>query len=238
MGRGSVYPLRSLPRAFFPFPSDWNETSPIVLPDEEAHKFHNVLRLSKGDHVVLLPGDGRVLRAEYQGRVAAPVSWEDVASEPARRVRLCLALAKPDALEDSLRMATEMGVAEFVLFPSDRSVVRWEADKWKKREERLNRIIRESAEVAFRTVLPPILVRRNLFEVLNEWPDAQVLSEFERITSPLELADQMTLVIGPEGGWAPREAENIGERGRTLGPRVMRVATAVAATCGVALSGP
>ncbi|MBX3095703.1 MAG: 16S rRNA (uracil(1498)-N(3))-methyltransferase [Fimbriimonadaceae bacterium] len=224
-----------MPRAFFAFPLDWDEESPIPLPQEEAHKFHNVLRLTKGDQVALLPGDGRVLRAEYQGREAAPISWEEVHTESERRVRLCLALAKPDALEDSIRMATEMGVAEFVLFPSDRSVVRWEAEKWKKREERLQRIVRESAEVAFRTVLPPLLVRRNLAEILGEGPDAQVLSEFESISVPIEVIEQMTLVVGPEGGWAPREVAAIGDRARTLGPRVMRVATAVAATCARAL---
>ena len=33
----------------------------------------------------------------------------------------------------------------------------------------------------------------------------------------------MTVVIGPEGGWAPREVALIGDRGGTLGPRVLRV---------------
>jgi 16S rRNA (uracil1498-N3)-methyltransferase len=235
LDRSASPPLRSLPRAFVPLPADWHEGQPL-LPDEEAHKFHHVLRLAKGAQVALLPGDGRVMRTLYQGRQVEFLSWETVSTEPARSLRVCLGLAKPEALEDSLRLATEIGAAEFVLFPSDRSVVKWEPEKWAKREERLRRIVREATEVAFRTKLPAINRLDGLRTVLDRHSDAIVLSEVEGVPRPFRAGEADTVVIGPEGGWAPREVELIGYRARTLGPRVMRVATAVAATCALALA--
>ena len=57
-----------------------------------------------------------------------------------------------------------------------------------------------------------------------------VLSEREDVERPLaKSSDDITLVIGPEGGWAPRELELIGDRGVTLGPLVLRSDTAAAA---------
>lgn len=176
------------------------------------------------------------MRTVYQGREVEFLTWETVHTEPARSLRVCLALAKPEALEDSLRLATEIGATEFVLFPSDRSVVKWEPEKWAKREERLRRIIREAAEVAFRTKLPLVHRLDGLRQVLDHYPDAIVLSEVEGVPQPLRAGESDTVVIGPEGGWAPREVELIGDRARTLGPRVMRVATAVAVTCALALA--
>src|SRR5690606_38795604 len=95
---------------------------------------------------------------------------------------------------------------------------------------------REASEVCFRTKLPTFSVCKDLTEVLQIYPEATVLSEVEGIPRPFpELESKATIVIGPEGGWAPREFELIGDRGVTLGPRVFRVSTAVAAACSLAL---
>ena len=81
-----------------------------------------------------------------------------------------------------------------------------------------------------------IEVVSDLGAVLKQWPDAVVLSEVEGIPRHLTPAgDEMAVVIGPEGGWAPRELALIGDRGVTLGPRVLRVDTATAAAAALLL---
>ena len=55
------------------------------------------------------------------------------------------------------------------------------------------------------------------------------------IGTHIPLKGQWEVVIGPEGGWSPREVELIGDRAVTLGPRVLRVDTAAAAACALAL---
>lgn len=55
-------------------------------------------------------------------------------------------------------------------------------------------------------------------------PRATVLSEVQDESKKLtKVGTEMTIVVGPEGGWSIRELELIGDRGVTLGPRVLRV---------------
>lgn len=229
--------MRALPRAFVPGLELELDTY-VELPKEEYDKFHKVLRLGTGDEVALLPNDGRLFRCTLQGRGCVPLSIESPGTETPVRLVLALALSKPDALESSVRMATEIGTAAFVLFPSDRSVVKWTPDKLTAKVERLSKIAREAAEVSYRTRLPEFHTADSLASVLKTKPEALVLSESESDKRPLVAQDagSLMLVVGPEGGWSPREAAAIGDRAVTLGSRVLRVDTAVAVACGRVLS--
>ena len=127
-------------------------------------------------------------------------------------------------MDEIVRACTEIGVARFILFPSERTVVRWDEKKKESRVARLETISREAAEVSFRTKLPTFELAKDLAEVLKREPEAIVLSEVEGISPRLEpKGDRATIVVGPEGGWAKRELALIGDRGVTLGPRVLRV---------------
>lgn len=234
MGLRSAGPLRGLPRCFvagIPDPAPEH----IDLPKEELDKFRKVLRLSTGAPIAILCGDGRLLECELAGTHATLVKTHRPDTESKRNVTLCLALSRPEKLEESIRMGTELGIKHFVVFPSDRSVVRWDDHKRESRMKRLTSIIQESAEVSYRTHLPTLSFCPSLTELLKTHKEALVLSEGESITQRLTPADELTLVIGPEGGWAPREVTQIAGRERTLGPLVLRVDTASAAACVLAL---
>lgn len=233
MGRGDIPPLRSLPRVFLP---DIDlEAESFELPREEVEKLRKVLRLGEGDPMAVLPNDGTLIRCEFRARRAWPVSVEHPNSEPNRRIVLAQAFPKGDRLDTVIRMGTELGVAEFALFPAERSVVRWDQSKLADKRRRIDAIVRESAEQSFRSRLPEVGFLGSLGEVLEKWPNAQVLSEVETVTAKLERSDEMTLVVGPEGGWAPRELEAIGGRGVSLGPLVLRTDTAGIAAVAAAL---
>ena len=235
MDRGKVPPVRALPRAFVEGARP-AVGQPLALPDAEFKKFHNVLRLRSGDFVAILPGDGTLAVCELDGREANVLRVENPGTEPALRLRLCLALSKPDALEHSIRMATELGASEFVLFPSHRTVVRWDESKWPAKLARFKSIAQEAAEVCFRTRLPEFSTAKSLQEVLARHDDAIVFSESDQTLATLPpLGAEATFVVGPEGGWDPAETKTIGDRGVTLGRRVLRADTAVAAACALAL---
>lgn len=235
MGRGNPTPLRALPRAFVvgvPDPAP----EVIELPQAEADKFRKVLRLSSGDEVAVLPGDGRLIRCELQGLSAIPAATERPETESPVHLTVAVGLPKPEKLEEAVRLGAEMGASAFAVFPSQRSVVQWDDKKRASRLARLETIAREACEVSFRTRLPSITFLGGLDEVLTRWPEAVVLSESEGLPRPFEpMGDRVVVVIGPEGGWAKPELARIGDRAVTLGPRVLRVDTAVAAACALAL---
>ncbi len=234
MGSRSPAPLRSLPRAFVTGVPD-DLPAHILLPEEEYSKFYKVLRMNSGDEVAILPGDGRLIRSRLEGHNAVPTEVFHPDTEPNTELVLCLAMSKAETLEESVRMGSEMGVARFVLFPSERTIVHWDEKKRENKLRRLRAIAREAAEVSYRTRLPKISLSDSLEAVLKDHADAQVLSEVEGTAKTMKVDASTTLVIGPEGGWAPREVVLIGDRAVTLGPRVLRVDTAVAAACALAL---
>lgn len=228
--------LRGLPRVFVPDADP--EGGPIDLPSSEVDKLRKVLRLSAGAEIAVLPNDGTLIRCEFGNRVAIPKEVVHPATESPFRLTIAQALPKGDKLDEIVRACTEIGVAHFILFPSERTVVKWDEKKTESRVARLETIAREAAEVSFRTVLPTFELAKNLEDVLKREPDAIVLSEVEGISPRLTAkGDRATIVVGPEGGWGRRELALIGDRGVTLGPRVLRVDHAGIAAASILLLG-
>lgn len=230
--------MRSLPRVFLP---GTTPDGPIALPPDELDKLRKVLRLSSGAEIAVLPNDGSLIRCEFTGREAVPISVEWPGTEPSASITIAQALPKGDRLETVVRMGTEIGVANFLVFPAARSIAKWEDSKRVSRLTRMAAIVREAAEQSFRCRMPTIEWRGSLQAILEEHPDAIVLSEAENEKQKLsrELADRTepVLVIGPEGGWDPAEMKLIGNRGVTLGPLVLRTDTAGVAAAAIALLG-
>jgi 16S rRNA (uracil1498-N3)-methyltransferase len=222
MGNRSIPPLRSLPRLFV---ENATPDAEIVLPDDEVDKLRKVLRLSPGAFIAVLPNDGSLIVCRLLHKTAEPLETVRPETEPALSLTLAQALPKGDKLDDIVRSCTEAGISHFLLFPSERTVVRWDAKKSADRLRRLNAIAREAAELSFRTRLPTLAFEESLIGVLKSEPEAVVLAEGESVRRKLtRTSDQrMCVVVGPEGGWTARETALIGDRGVTLGPRVLRV---------------
>lgn len=238
MGSSKIPSSRSLVRLFL---TDFDPTLGVISLNESDRRYlRNVLRMGSGDEFVGLPGDGSYWRLRLEGLEAHVVEkLGDILPMP-RRVVVAQAVPKNEKLDEVVRMGTELGVAEFVLFESQRTVQRWDEKKWSERLRRLNAIAKEAAEVCFRGDLPITRYVRGLSEVLRQFPDAIVLSESEGLNRSLEdaLRDsrEAALVIGPEGGWTAQELESIGARAATLGPLVLRVDTAAAAAIARAIA--
>jgi 16S rRNA (uracil1498-N3)-methyltransferase len=224
MDGGNVPPLRSLPRVFV---AGADGSDVIELPREEVEKFRKVLRLEEGSHIGVLPNDGSLIRCEFRARKAHPINVEWPQTEASLELTLAQALPKGDRIETVIHMCTEIGVSRFIFFGSDRSVVRWDQAKRMEKLKRLNAIAQEAAEQSFRVKIPAIAFESDLAAVLELCSDAVVLSEVEGLSATLDSRkDIRAIVVGPEGGWSPRELALIGSRGVTLGPRVLRTDTA------------
>lgn len=217
-------PLRALPRVFLP--GLVIEESPIELPKHEYEKFSKVLRLKTGDEVVVLPNNLKVVRCKLSGRNVIPIEIVEVNNEVEHEAKLILSLPKIDRLETVLRMGTELGIKKFILFPSDRSIIRWDKEKRIDRLKRFQVIIQEAAEQSYRTILPKIEYLDNVEQVLLNHPESWVLNEGDWVQKTIHEVDMRSGIIGPEGGWSPREMKLIEERSITLGKRVLRVDTA------------
>jgi 16S rRNA (uracil1498-N3)-methyltransferase len=212
--------IRALPRIFI---SGADMAAPFEIPRSEFDKLHNVLRLRSGARIGVLPNDGTFWECELDGRYAKPLERHTPETEPALHITIAQALPKGDKLDDVVRSCTELGVSHFIVFPSDRSIVKWEDKKLQDKLRRLEALAREAAETAFRTRIPLVEYRPSLAEVMRE-PNLIALSESEKEFNqlPTPSSEPLTLAVGPEGGWSPREVEQLKPFAVTLGPRVLR----------------
>jgi 16S rRNA (uracil1498-N3)-methyltransferase len=140
--------------------------------------------------------------------------------EPAARIVIAIAHLPAPALELVLSRCTEAGAFGFDIIQADRSVARGS------KPERWRTICREAAMLAGRLAVPEVGGPSSLEEILDRHENPVMLNR----TAPLRLADlakpqNLTLLIGPEGGWSEREQARVALKA-SLGPRNLRADTA------------
>jgi 16S rRNA (uracil1498-N3)-methyltransferase len=207
------------------------------LPSGIEHQVVRVLRLRDGDEIVLLDGRGAEARCRLEAAGSLSVVGRgEAAGEPRHRLTICQALLKGDGLERVVQQGTELGVAGFRLFVSERCVPRQLSPS---RLQRLRAIARESAEQSERGMVPEVGPPVPLTQVL----DGEAVLLFERTQAQKPrlgaLEPPSTLIIGPEGGFSPAEvdaAERAGVRIAGLGPRILRSESVSIAAAAVVLS--
>ena len=228
-----------MPRFFVP-PGTLEGESVMLDRENAAHA--KVMRLRAGDCVTLCDGQGLECEAVIQdasgGQFALALSPAFAShAEPSCRASVYMAYAKSDKLEHVAQKATELGAAEFVVYPSARCVSRPDEKSLAVRQERWNRILRSAAEQSGRGVIPQLVLCRSYAEALARAAKAErflFFYENERQRS-LRAAlsggapKTLALMTGPEGGFEPEEAaaaEASGALVCSLGPRILRCETA------------
>ena len=222
----------------------------LTLDEREAHYLGHVLRLKRGDELVVFDGRGterHAAVASLQRRGAELELRATLPPLPASRLELTLvqALAKSDAMDLIVQKATELGVRTIVPVYTEFSVVKLDAERAERRLEHWLKIARSACEQCGRHEPPSIRAADSLAASLEALPaaDARIaldLDARERFAgdSPVRPA-RLIAAVGPEGGFGAsdwRRLDAAGFRRAGLGPRVLRAETAAIAVCAVAQS--
>lgn len=222
----------------------------MTITGQDARHIGKVLRLGPGDAIVVTAADGRTGRAVISAMTPAAVTARlaavlDANHEPPVAVRLAQGLPKGDKLEYIIQKATELGVAGIIPVAADNATVRYDAAKRDSRRERWQKIAAEAAKQCGRTAVPAVAPVSTLAGALDTaGPDTTVIMLYEGGGASLRaiLAGRQTkdylLLVGPEGGFSPAEAELCRARGAvfaTLGPRILRTETASLAALAIVM---
>jgi 16S rRNA (uracil1498-N3)-methyltransferase len=207
------------------------------IPTSIAHQVSRVLRLRDGDEITLLDGLGKAARCRLEGGDCVVLERSLAGGEPTHHLTVWQALLKGDHLEPVIRHGTELGIARFGLFVSERCVTR---DASPRKLERLRAVAREAAEQSERGIVPPVDEPIPFAEALAAAAPGSVLlfgrHEGKRLT---EVAPPPGVFIGPEGGFSAAEvvaAERAGLVIAGLGSRILRSETVAVAAAAAILS--
>ena len=206
----------------------------VVIEGADARHLARSLRARPGETVEVVDPEGWMLTvrlesvsdSKVEGTVAAQRAH---APEPERQVVVAIAHLPATALELVLSRCTEVGASAFHIVEAQRSVARGG------RLERWQAIVREGAMLAGRLRVPAVAGPSSLAEVLAERPNPVMLDRgAARPLSALALPQEVTLLIGPEGGWTDQELGMVQDRA-SLGPRNLRADTAAIAATAIAV---
>lgn len=223
--------------------------SSLTLDEREAHYLGHVLRLARGERLVVFNGRGAERFASVmslQRRGATLELADDLAALPESRLDLTLiqALPKSDAMDLIVQKATELGARSLLPVYTEFSVVKLDAERSERRVDHWRKIAQSACEQCGRHQPPRIEPPAALTAALESLPNGTVRFALEP-SSPLSLARQPTpalalvVAVGPEGGFGPadwRQLDAAQFARAALGPRVLRTETAAVAVCAIAQS--
>lgn len=215
-----------------------------IMKGRDAEHVH-VLRLKPGDDVILCDTQGsdykcRIVKASREEVEAEVVEVVPCKSEPDVKVSVLCGLPKgSDKTDYIIQKCVEAGAYEILFFASDRCVARIDDDAARdKKLERWNRISEEAAKQSGRGIIPAVKWVGDFTGALNEanQKDLAVFcyetGERESLNTVLEGSKDvktMAIITGPEGGFAPFEADLarvLKFRICSLGERILRCETA------------
>ena len=184
-------------------------------------------------------GKGRVLRLDDEV-LEVEVSFDET-PPPKLPLTLVLALPRPKVLDRCLQGATALGVERIVLLNAWRvEKAYWASPKLEAAHLREQLIL--GLEQARDTVLPELKLAR-LFVPFLETELSGIAGHARKLLAhpgavspcPRSMEGPTVLALGPEGGWVGPELESFSRAGFepvSMGPRVLRTETALAALVG------
>jgi 16S rRNA (uracil1498-N3)-methyltransferase len=212
----------------------------VTLPEPAANHLTRVLRLREGDECVLFNGDGhdyaaRIIAVGKREVAAQVLSSQPVDNESPLAITLLQGVARGEKMDLILQKATELGVAAVMPVIAERTEVKLDAERAEKRVAHWRSVMVSACEQSGRARIPSLSAPLPLLQAINAPMERSLrltldpLGEMSLATLEVPAAMPITIAIGPEGGWSPRDREALraaGFIGLRLGPRILRTETA------------
>lgn len=210
-----------------------------TVTGQDAHHIARVLRMRVGDELTLCDGAGtdyvcRITSLDDREVVADVLYRRPSESEPTVAVTLYQGLPKSEKMDLIVQKCVEIGITRIVPVAMARSIVKLSAADGEKKRDRWQKIAASAAEQSGRGIVPEVTAPISFKQLLAAVGTENTVTFYEGGGEPLSAlvstdTKQLSIVIGPEGGFDADEIERLREAGAriaTLGPRILRCETA------------
>jgi 16S rRNA (uracil1498-N3)-methyltransferase len=233
----------------FYLPPPWETQKPHPLPAELLHHLR-VRRISEGEVIPIFDGQGQIATATLirmgnkAGELTIAAVKQNTLSEPPYGITLAQGLAGGDKMDWVIEKAVETGASRITPLQCERSVIKLhrssDAERAQKRLIHWRAIIQAACEQCERTVLPLVEPIQTIADYLSKASSDDLNGVLKlifctgdqpslaKMITPLP-AQNVILLIGPEGGFTPDEialAMKAGFQAVSLGKRILRTETA------------
>ena len=218
----------------------------IELTSAESHYLSRVMRMKSGDSLEIIDGEGHLWTAKIvDKKIIKLINNFDNSIKSISREKplICIAVVIPkQGFDNFLKMSCEIGIDVIQPLISQRSVVK-ECNNEK--IIRYQKIIVEAVEQSERLWCPEVRHALQFPNWVNNLPANSRIGFATTRIDDLEdcvdwlkgtsiKANQLWVVIGPEGGWSKSEealAFDSGFVGISIGDNILRTSTAAVSAC-------
>ena len=224
---------------FFLSPEAWSGNT--ALTGDEAKHAAQVLRVRRGDRIVVFDGTGRSAPAEVAEVSRSEIRLElgEIRYAAPLSPKICLAQAVPKGktMDLIVQKAVELGVSSIQPLITRNTVVQIDGDDAARKSAKWQRVALEACKQCGQDLLPEVAPVRSFAEWVGDsgggvkviaslFPGARPLREILRKAAEVE---EIVLLVGPEGDFTAEEGEAARAAGfqpASLGPIVLRAETA------------
>ena len=236
-------------------PPEQLSSKQIIITGDQARYLTSVLRVKPGNPLTIFDGLGfkyscRIIKCHKKEVLAERLKKESYSVESPIFITLAQGIAKGDKMDLIIQKSTELGVGKIIPLITERSQIRHtqKLARWKK-------IAISASQQSGRDRVPEIeepvdiksfLSRQFTFIEKGEkggfFNSGIIFSEEKKernlkgVLSAFHNTRQLTLLIGPEGGFSKEETTDAVENGfieTSLGPRILRTETAPVAAISI-----
>jgi 16S rRNA (uracil1498-N3)-methyltransferase len=221
------------------------ENGLISLTGKEANHIRNVLRMKRGDTLIVMDGKGHLFEAiieelHHKGARVKIIKGLPAPAPSPVEIHLAQALIKSHPMDSLIRMATELGIGSITPFASQRTVARIRPEHLSRKMDHWEEIMKAACKQSGRPNLPALNPPLPFEELIGNAPQHQgtlkvLLWEAEKeddlkgLLRSVRQLPRIVAIVGPEGGFTPREiriARDAEFRIVSLGSRILRSETA------------
>jgi RsmE family RNA methyltransferase len=217
--------------------------TPLIWSDPRSEHVTQILHMGVGDEFAAGVIEGPIGKARitsmHEGMMSLAFEWGET-PPPLPPLTLVVGLPRPPTARKVLNEVTSLGVGamHFVVTElGEKNYAQsplWSSGEWR-------RHVINGAQQAVDTHLPEVTYAGRLSDVIASLPPAGARIALDNYEASRPLQDvpfqpPVTLAIGPERGWSPRELQTLRDAGfelAHLGPRVLRVETASVAAVAI-----
>lgn len=225
----------------------------VTIVGSDVNHIRNVLRMKPGEKIRVSTTQGQDYFCKI-AEVGADFVQADILEEEApntellSKIYLFQAIPKGDRMETVIEKAVELGVYEIIPVDMKFCVVKLDEKKAANKIRRWQAIAESAAKQSKRSLIPqihPVMRYKDAIAYATECDVNLVPYENERgMAATKEALDQLqpgqsvSIMIGPEGGFAPEEIDAVREQMQviSLGKRILRTDTAAITTMSMVMT--
>lgn len=216
----------------------------LSINGKEARHMATVLRMKKGETLILMDREGQSFEATIEAVHYKEVKVKIIKTIPPLppspvKISLAQAIIKSHPMEYLIQKATELGIHSIHPFYSERTVIKLTPEQLNNKMDRWIEIMKSACKQCGRVMVPSLNTPLPFEELITTVPNKKTLKvllwededkvDLKGLLTSMSFAPHVFAIVGPEGGFTSNEINRVREAGFhivSLGNRILRAETA------------